>query len=96
MVGNCPVCINGEGTEDEEISGHRDLPRIETNRVRGGACLVVAEGLCLKAPKIGKHVNKLKIDGWDFVGKYLKRKIKKDEEKIEIKPDDPAERVGSA
>lgn len=87
MVGNCPVCINGEGTEEEEISGHRDLPRIETNRVRGGACLVVAEGLCLKAPKIAKHVNKLKIDGWDFVGKYLKRKIKKDEEKVEITPD---------
>jgi DNA polymerase II large subunit len=87
MVGNCPVCINGEGTEEEEISGHRDLPRIETNRVRGGACLVVAEGLCLKAPKIGKHVNKLKIDGWDFVGKYLKRKLKKDEEEDEIKPD---------
>jgi DNA polymerase II large subunit len=87
MVANCPVCINGEGTEEEEISGHRDLPRIETNRVRGGACLVVAEGLCLKAPKIGKHVNKLKIDGWDFVGKYLKRKIKKDEEKDEVKPD---------
>jgi DNA polymerase II large subunit len=87
MVGNCPVCINGEGTEEEEISGHRDLPRIETNRVRGGACLVVAEGLCLKAPKIGKHVNKLKIDGWDFVGKYLKGKMKKDEEKFDLKPD---------
>ncbi|MCK4444204.1 MAG: DNA polymerase II large subunit, partial [Thermoplasmata archaeon] len=88
MVGNCPICINGEGTEEEEISGHRDLPRIETNRVRGGACLVVAEGLCLKAPKIGKHVNKLKIDGWDFVGKYLKRKVTKVEEKEEIRPDD--------
>jgi DNA polymerase II large subunit len=88
MVGNCPICINGEGTEEEEISGHRDLPRIETNRIRGGACLVVAEGLCLKAPKIGKHVNKLKIDGWDFVGKYLKGKVTKDEEKVEIKPDD--------
>lgn len=88
MVGNCPICINGEGTEEDEISGHRDLPRIETNRIRGGACLVVAEGLCLKAPKIAKHVNKLKIDGWDFVGKYLKRKIKIDEEKVEIKPDD--------
>ncbi len=88
MVGNCPICINGEGTEEEEISGHRDLPRIETNRVRGGACLVVAEGLCLKAPKIGRHVKKLKIDGWDFVGKYMKRKVTKNEESVEIKPDD--------
>jgi len=44
--------------------------------------------LCLKAPKIGKHVKKLKIDGWDFVEKYIKRKVTKDEERVEIKPDD--------
>ncbi|UCD93281.1 MAG: DNA polymerase II large subunit [Methanobacteriota archaeon] len=88
MVSNCPVCINGEGTEDEEISGHRDLPRIATNKVRGGACLVTAEGLCLKAPKIQKHVRNLKIDGWDFIGKFIKRKGSKDEESMELKPDD--------
>ena len=35
IVRNCPVCIDGEGTEDMEISGFRDLPRIETNKVRG-------------------------------------------------------------
>src|SRR5437870_3116537 len=54
IVSNCPVAINGEGTEDAEISGFRDLPRIETNRIRGGACLVIADGMCLKAPKIQK------------------------------------------
>jgi DNA polymerase II large subunit len=74
IVSNCPIGINGEGTEDSEISGHRDLPRIETNRVRGGACLVVAEGLSLKAPKIKKHVSKLKIDGWDFIDLVLEKK----------------------
>jgi len=74
VVANCPVCVNGEGTEDEEISGYRDLPRIETNRVRGGACLVVADGLCLKAPKIQKHVRRQKIDGWEFVDRYLAMK----------------------
>ncbi|MFQ6127591.1 MAG: DNA polymerase II large subunit [Thermoplasmata archaeon] len=84
IVSNCPIGINGEGTEDSEISGHRDLPRIETNRVRGGACLVIAEGLSLKAPKIGKHVSKLKIDGWDFIDLLLKRK--KDDEPEEIRP----------
>ncbi len=74
VVSHIPVGINGEATEDEEISGYRDLPRIETNRVRGGACLVVAEGLCLKAPKIWKHVRKLGIDGWDFLEEYLVRR----------------------
>ncbi len=74
MVSNCPVGLNGEGTEEAEISGYRDLPRIETNRIRGGACLVIADGLCLKAPKIQKHVKKLKIDGWEFIGDYLEGK----------------------
>lgn len=78
VVSNCPVGINGEGTEDQEISGFRDLPRVETNRVRGGACLVVAEGMCLKAPKILKHVRKLGIDGWEFLRSYVR--IRKGEE----------------
>ena len=70
---NCPVCIDGEGTEEVEVQGFRDLPRVETNRLRGGACLVVAEGLCLKAPKIQKHVKKLRIPGWEFIDRYLAR-----------------------
>ncbi|UCE92469.1 MAG: DNA polymerase II large subunit [Methanobacteriota archaeon] len=67
MASNSPVCVDGEGTEDAEITGFRDLPRIATNRVRGGACLVIAEGLCLKAPKLQKHVKRLGIDGWEFI-----------------------------
>jgi DNA polymerase II large subunit len=70
---NCPVCIDGEGTEEVEVQGFRDLPRVETNRLRGGACLVVAEGLCLKAPKIQRHVKRLKIPGWEFIDSYLAR-----------------------
>ncbi|MBI0584355.1 MAG: DNA polymerase II large subunit [Methanomassiliicoccus sp.] len=76
---SCPVCVDGEGTEDMEISGFRDLPRIETNKVRGGACLVIAEGMCLKAPKIQKHVRKLGIDGWEFIDEYLEWKKRHDD-----------------
>src|SRR5207249_1393144 len=54
IVSNCPVAIDGEGTEDAEISGHRDLPRIETNRIRGGACLVIAVGTQIKTERPGK------------------------------------------
>lgn len=71
IVRNCPVCIDGEGTEQVEISGFRDLPRIETNRVRGGACLVIAEGMCQKASKLKKHVDNIGLPGWEFIGKYL-------------------------
>jgi DNA polymerase II large subunit len=81
IVSGCPICVDGEGTEDEEVTGYRDLPRVGTNRLRGGACLVIAEGLCLKAPKILKHVKKLKLKGWNFLDIF----VNKDENK-EIKP----------
>lgn len=73
IVRNCPVCIDGEGTEKEEISGHKGLKRFETDRVRGGACLVLSEGLCLKARKLQKHVKKLGINGWEFIDLMVER-----------------------
>ena len=73
IVRGCPICIDGEGTEDEEVTGYRDLQRVGTNRLRGGACLVIAEGLCLKAPKILKHVKKLRLKGWDFLDIFVNK-----------------------
>ncbi|OPX78078.1 MAG: DNA polymerase II large subunit [Methanosaeta sp. PtaB.Bin039] len=67
IVRNCPICIDGEPTEEEEVSGFRDLSRIETNRVRGGIALVSAEGIALKRPKLKKHVSKLGIEGWEWL-----------------------------
>ncbi len=87
MARNAPICVDGEGTEDAEVQGFRDLPRISTNRVRGGACLVIAEGLCLKAPKVQKHVKRLGIDGWEFIDQFLNLKKKGVEESgAEISP----------
>ena len=67
IVENCPICIDGEPTEEEEVSGYRDLTRIETNRVRGGIALVSAEGIALKRPKLKKHVSKLGLTGWEWL-----------------------------
>jgi len=87
IVRNCPICVDGEGTEQIEISGFRDLPRIDTNRVRGGAVLVIAEGMCQKAAKLKKHVDKLQIPGWEFIGQYLDaHKMKEPEKKADDKP----------
>ena len=77
IVRACPVCITGEPTERLEVAGNRDLPRVETNRLRGGAALVIAEGLCLKAAKVLKHVERLEIDGWDFLRSYAEQKQEK-------------------
>ena len=77
IMRNCPVMIDGEGTEKEEVGGNRDLPRLETNQLRGGACLVLAEGMTQKAPKIQKNVKALKLDGWEFIDQvieYVKKK----------------------
>jgi len=67
IIRECPVCIEGEPTEQVEVSAYRNLERIETNTVRGGMALVVAEGLALKAPKIQKNVRKVGIEGWDWL-----------------------------
>ena len=68
VVRNVPVAISGEATEgDAEVSAFRNLPRVPTNGIRGGACLVIAEGLCQKAAKLQKVVEKLGIDGWEFL-----------------------------
>jgi len=61
-----PVCVNGEPTEKREVSIHRDLPRVETNRIRGGMCLVIAEGIAQKSAKLMRRANKMGLD-WDWL-----------------------------
>jgi len=68
VIRHVPVALSGEATEgDAEVSAFRNLPRVPTNGIRGGACLVIAEGLCQKAAKIRKVVEKLDLDGWEFL-----------------------------
>lgn len=83
IVSNCPICIDGEPTEEVEVSGYRNLPRVETNKVRGGMALVIAEGIALKAPKLKKMVDSIKITGWEWLDKLIKA-----ESREEIKPRD--------
>ncbi|MGA2105140.1 MAG: DNA-directed DNA polymerase II large subunit [Methanoregula sp.] len=71
IVENCPVCIDGEATEKEEVSGHRNLERVETNAVRGGMALVLAEGIAGKARKLKSKVEKMNMGGWDWLDKLI-------------------------
>ncbi|MFX0057286.1 MAG: DNA polymerase II large subunit [Candidatus Hodarchaeota archaeon] len=80
-VKNLPVEINGDSTEDEEVSAFRNLPRIETNKIRGGACLVLNDGILLKAPKLLKIARNMKLEGWDWLAKL--KKISQTQNKIE-------------
>ncbi len=67
IVSRTPVMIDGEGSEEEEVSGHRDMLRVKGNRIRGGMCLVVCEGLIQKSKKILKHTKALNMPEWDFL-----------------------------
>ncbi len=89
-IRNIPIEITGEATDDVEVSGHRDLPRVETNQLRGGALLVLVEGVLLKAPKILRHVEKLGIEGWDWLKELVS---KKEESEEEDKKDDEEESI---
>ena len=71
IVKSCPIYVDGEGVGNE-VTGQRDLPRVKTNKVREGMLLVVCEGLVLKAPKILKYVDALKLDGWEWLRPFAK------------------------
>jgi len=97
---NIPIEIDGDPTEKFEVSNYKDLPRIETNRIRGGFCLVLAEGISQKSPKIWKRLSKWGKEfdlEWDFLEKFLevqkkakaaagKKKETKSTEEEKIKP----------
>ena len=62
-----PIMLDGEATGDEEVSGYRDLDRVDTNSARGGMCLVLAEGIALKAPKIQRYTSQLDEVDWPWL-----------------------------
>ncbi len=62
-----PIMLDGEATGDEEVSGFRDLERVDTNAARGGMCLVAAEGIALKAPKIQRYTRELDEVDWPWL-----------------------------
>ncbi|NHX36988.1 MULTISPECIES: DNA polymerase II large subunit [Halolamina] len=62
-----PIMLDGEATGDEEVSGFRDLERVDTNSARGGMCLVMAEGIALKAPKIQRYTRQLDEVDWPWL-----------------------------
>ncbi|MCD6470455.1 DNA polymerase II large subunit [Candidatus Bathyarchaeota archaeon] len=64
---NLPVEVTGTPSDPVEVSSYRNLPRIETNRVRGGALRVVNDGIVGRAAKVLAVVEDLKIQGWEWL-----------------------------
>ena len=74
-----PIMLDGEATGDEEVSGYRDLERVDSNSPRGGMCLVLAEGIALKAPKIQRYTRNLDEVDWPWLQDLIDGTIGKDE-----------------
>jgi len=85
-IRNIPVEITGESTDHVEVSGYRDLDRIETNRVRGGAMLVLAEGVLQKKLKLRKYVEKLNLEEWEWMLGVEEIQQEGEETKAEVGP----------
>ena len=98
IVRACPVMINGEETERQECAGYKEVRNIVNSnnaprtRIRGGVLLVIGEGLCLKAPKIQKHTERLEIPGWEFISEFAS-KAKEGAEGDSAKDSGPAREI---
>jgi len=62
-----PVEVTGTESDPVEVSSFRNLPRIETNRVRGGALRVVNDGIVGRSSKVWAIIEKLGIQGWGWL-----------------------------
>ncbi len=63
LVEHLPIQLDGDPSEKWDVSNYKDLSRRIDNRISNGFCLITAECLGLKAPKVWKQ---LAIWGKDF------------------------------
>jgi len=75
LVSNLPVQIDGDASEDIEVSNYKDLERIETNKIRSGPCLVLGECVAQKSakiwPQIKKWGNEFGLEQWGFLQEFV-------------------------
>ena len=71
-----PIEVAGEPSEKFEVSNYKDLPRVPTNNLRSGFCLMMTECIPLKAPKLWKQLAKwgtnFDMEQWNFLEEFLK------------------------
>jgi DNA polymerase II large subunit len=66
-ISNLPVEIDGIETDPIEVVVHRNLKRVATDRLRGGALRVLNDGVIGRANKLSKKLASLNISGWEFL-----------------------------
>ncbi len=76
LAKHMPILVAGDPSEKVEVPNYKNLDRVDTNFLRSGFCLVMAEGLAQKAPKGFRLYNKarkngINATGFDFIKEYL-------------------------
>jgi DNA polymerase II large subunit len=66
-LSNLPVEIDGVETDPYEVVVHRNLKRVSTDRVRGGALRVLNDGVIGRAHKLSKILKDLQLTGWEWL-----------------------------
>ncbi len=75
LVSNLPVQIDGDASEETQVSNYKDIERIDTNRIRSGPCLVIGECVAQKAVKIWSQIKRwseeFNLDNWAFLQEFI-------------------------
>ncbi len=66
-ISNLSVEIDGVETDPVEVVIHRNLSRVSSDRVRGGALRVLNDGVIGRAHKLAKKLSTLNISGWEWL-----------------------------
>ncbi|MGQ9514623.1 MAG: DNA polymerase II large subunit [Thermoproteota archaeon] len=64
---NLPVEVTGVQSDKTEVTLYRNLPRVETNKLRGGALRVLNDGIVGRRNKVLKYVSEIGLTGWSWL-----------------------------
>ena len=75
LVEHLPIQLDGDPSEKWEVSNYKDLSRRVANRISNGFCLITAECLGLKAPKVWKQLARwgkdMGMEQWNFMKDFV-------------------------
>ena len=66
-ISNLPVELDGVDTDPFEVVNHKNMKRIKTDRVRGGALRVLNDGLIGRSKKLLQRIQQYDLDGWEWL-----------------------------
>jgi DNA polymerase II large subunit len=89
LASHIPIQIAGDASEKIEVPNYKNLDRVDTDYLRSGFCLIMAEGLAQKAKKGFRLYNNAKskgvqMSGFDWIEQYLELQDKKNKGKSKL------------